>query len=259
MSDDELMTVDELAAATGLTVRNTRYYAGLGLLPPPERRGRVAYYGRRHRARLELLRALQAHGFTLSAIERYLGRLPADASVEDLALHQAMLTSWQVGGEPVTRGQLEERVGHRLESEEIDRLVGLLAIRPDGDRYELLPSFPVVTQILALDVPVDSLVEAGVAINRHMEELADELTEVLRAKVLAPFRERPHSAQEQAEFSQTVAQLRRLTLEAVVAGFQHAANEVVSRSLARSATPPASVSAPSGEAQAGGITAQAIR
>ena len=41
---EELYTVDELAAATGMTVRTTRYYAGLGLLPPPSRRGRMAYY-----------------------------------------------------------------------------------------------------------------------------------------------------------------------------------------------------------------------
>ena len=50
--DDDLLTVDELAAATGLTVRTTRYYAGMGLLPPPVRRGRMAYYGPEHRARL---------------------------------------------------------------------------------------------------------------------------------------------------------------------------------------------------------------
>ena len=63
--DDELYTVDELAAATGMTVRTTRYYAGLGLLPAPTRRGRMAYYTEEHRARLELIRALQDHGFTL--------------------------------------------------------------------------------------------------------------------------------------------------------------------------------------------------
>src|SRR3990170_7664700 len=78
----ELYTVDELAAATGMTVRTTRYYAGLGLLPPPRRRGRMAYYTQAHRGRLELIRALQDHGFTLSAIEKCLARVPADASVE---------------------------------------------------------------------------------------------------------------------------------------------------------------------------------
>ena len=36
-SGEELYTVDELAAATGMTVRTTRYYAGLGLLPPRRR------------------------------------------------------------------------------------------------------------------------------------------------------------------------------------------------------------------------------
>ena len=95
------LTVDELAAATGMTVRTTRYYAGLGLLPPPTRRGRMAYYSTQHRARLELIRALQDHGFTLAAIEKYLARLPGDASVEDLAVQRAMLTSWKSGGHEV--------------------------------------------------------------------------------------------------------------------------------------------------------------
>ena len=47
-----LLTIDELAVAVGMTVRNTRYYASLGLMPPPIKRGRVAYYDDVHRARL---------------------------------------------------------------------------------------------------------------------------------------------------------------------------------------------------------------
>ena len=39
--DDDLLTIDQLAGSTGLTVRTTRYYASLGLLPPPIRRGRM--------------------------------------------------------------------------------------------------------------------------------------------------------------------------------------------------------------------------
>ncbi|HMD11044.1 MAG TPA: helix-turn-helix domain-containing protein, partial [Marmoricola sp.] len=83
--EEQLLTVDELAAATGMTVRTTRYYAGLGLLPPPERRGRMAYYSTQHRARLELIRALQDHGFTLSAIKGYVDRIPDDATPSDVA------------------------------------------------------------------------------------------------------------------------------------------------------------------------------
>src|SRR6188768_1043947 len=135
--EQQLLTVDELAAVTGMTVRTTRYYAGLGLLPPPSRRGRMAYYTDGHRGRLELIRALQDHGFTLSAIEKYLARVPADASAEDLALARAMLTSWGAGRrESMTRRQLETRARRKLGEEEIQRLVNIYAVRIDGDRYE---------------------------------------------------------------------------------------------------------------------------
>lgn len=234
-SGDDLVTVDELAAAAGLTVRTTRYYAGLGLLPPPVRRGRIAWYGPAHRARLELIRALQDHGFTLAAIERYLSRVPLDATVEDLALQRAMLTSWTGDRhEPLSRRQLAERAGRPLSERDLEDLVLLRALRREGDRFEPLPSFDVTVEILGLDVPVDSLVEAGEAIDRHMDALADELTGILRTKVLAPFREQPHSEDEKARFERTLSSLRQLTLEAVVAGFQRAANQVITRSLSGS-------------------------
>jgi DNA-binding transcriptional MerR regulator len=227
-----LLTVDELAAATGMTVRTTRYYAGLGLLPPPERRGRMAYYGPEHRARLELIRALQDHGFTLAAIEKYLSRLPADASVEDLAVQRAMLTSWTTGSRStLTRRQLDARAGRRLSDDELDVLEKMQAFERHGDRYAVEPVFDLGVKALELDIPGESLVEAGEAIGRHMDALADDLTAVLRTNVLQPYREQQHSEADAARFEQTMADLRRLTLEAVVTGFQRAANQVISRSL----------------------------
>lgn len=235
VDDGDSYTVDELAAVTGMTVRTTRYYAGLGLLPPPARRGRMAYYSAQHRARLELIRALQDHGFTLAAIEKYLARIPADASVEDLAIQRAMLTSWKTGGhERLTRRQLETRLGRKLDGEMIQRLVATLAIREEEDgRYELLPAFDVGVKSLDLGIPLDSLVAAGAAINRHMDELADELTAVLKDRVLAPYLESPKTEADKVQFEQTMERLRQLTLEAVVSGFQRAANQVITRSLSR--------------------------
>jgi DNA-binding transcriptional MerR regulator len=232
--EDELYTVDELAAATGMTVRTTRYYAGLGLLPPPSRRGRMAYYTQAHRGRLELIRALQDHGFTLSAIEKYLARVPADATAEDLALQRAMLTSWGGRRESVTRRQLETRAGRELGDQEIQHLVNIYAIGVDGDRFEPLPSFDVALKLIELDIPFDSMEEAAEAINRHMDPLADELTHILRTKVLTPFRGQEHSEADKAAFEQTMSRVRQLTLEAVVAGFQRAANQVITRSLSDS-------------------------
>ena len=121
--DGDLLTIDELAAAVGTTVRTTRYYASLGLVPPPVRRGRIAYYGPVHRARLELVRALQDHGFTLQAAERVLAAIPAEATVEQLALQRAMLTSWtSQPPEVLTRRALDKRAGRRLSDDDLELL-----------------------------------------------------------------------------------------------------------------------------------------
>lgn len=227
-----LLGVGELAENVGLSVRTVRYYATLGLLPPPVRRGRTAFYSQRHLARLELIRALQDHGFTLAAIERFLSRVPADADTDDLDLERALLTSGTGRGELVTRRELDARAGRRLDATDLVRLEDVQAVRRDGDRFEVLPPFEVGLQVLDLpDVPVTSVLEAAAAITRHMDALADELSAILRSGVLAPFRGRPHTAAEQARFDQTVRRLRQLTTSAVVAGFQRAANQVISRSL----------------------------
>lgn len=232
---EALRTIDELALAGGMTVRTTRYYASLGLLPPPIRRGRLAYYSDVHLARLELVRALQDHGFTLAAIEKYIKRIPEDASVEDLAMQRAMLTSWTPGPrEELTRRQLEKRAGRKLGDDQLERLVltGAVARTPEGS-YELLPAFGVGVQMLDMDIPVDSIVAASEAITRHMDALADELTDILHTRILEPYRRTKFAEVDAAKVESTMAKLRQLTLEAVVSGFQRAANQVISRSLSK--------------------------
>lgn len=227
-------TVDELAASTGVTVRTLRYYVSLGLLPAPVRRGRMAWYDATHRARLEMVLALQEHGFTLQAIERYLARLPADAGVEDLALQRAMLTSWTTGSpEVVTREDLEARVGRSLSDDDLALLERLGGVeRHDGDLVAT-PALAVAAELLDVDVPVASLEEAADAIGRHMDALASELTTILHTGVLEPFRRTPRSPEEAAHLELTMSRLRRLTLQAVVTGFQRAADQVITRSLQR--------------------------
>uniref|UniRef100_UPI00286D8608 helix-turn-helix domain-containing protein n=1 Tax=Nocardioides sp. TaxID=35761 RepID=UPI00286D8608 len=79
-----LLTLDELTERVGMSVRNIRFYTSKHLVPPPLRRGRSGYYSADHVARLELVRELQAHGFTLSAIKGYVDRIPDDATPSDV-------------------------------------------------------------------------------------------------------------------------------------------------------------------------------
>ncbi|WP_121258865.1 MerR family transcriptional regulator [Nocardioides ferulae] len=233
--DEPLLTIDELAAAVGLTVRTTRYYASLGLVPPPVRRGRVAYYDEQHRARLELVRALQDHGFTLQAVEGFLAGLPADATVEDLALQRAMLTSWSPRPrEELGRRQLEKVAGRKLSDRDVDLLIKVGSVeRTAAGSYVPLPSLQVGVELLDIDLAEEAMAAAGDAIRRHMEALVEDLTDILRRQVLEPYRREPHSPEDAERLERTMARLRRLTLESVVTGFQRAANAVITRSLAR--------------------------
>src|SRR3954466_5045373 len=67
---DQELTVDQLAARVGMTVRNVRAYASRGLLPPPRLVGRTGFYSREHVHRLLLVRELLDRGYTLAAVEK---------------------------------------------------------------------------------------------------------------------------------------------------------------------------------------------
>lgn len=188
------LTVDELAEVTGVSVRNIRYYASLGLLPAPQRRGRVAYYGPEHRARLDLTTTLQEHGFTLQAIERYLARLPQDITVEDLAMQRAMITSWTVP-----------------DAEEVLRTIG--------------------RELRRLGLSRDALATAQAITERHLDALAGDLRALIEDELLDPWRRTHHSADEVAHLEEGLPRLRGLVVQAVMISFQGAVNRVIGRSL----------------------------
>ena len=230
--EQELLTIDELAVTTGMTVRTTRYYASLGLLPPAVRRGRMAYSAPEHLARLERIRALQDHGFTLSAIERYLAGVPRDASAEELAVQRALLTAWKPGQwEVVTRADLEARAGRTLDDGDIDWLLQAGALRRRGSDLEALPLVDLAMEALGLDLPIEAIVDANTAVRRHMSELADELTGILQARVMSQYHRDDLSMEDAERLERTLTNLRALTLDAIVTAFQRAANHVVTQSL----------------------------
>ncbi|HET9158198.1 MAG TPA: MerR family transcriptional regulator, partial [Myxococcaceae bacterium] len=56
---DHDLTIEQLSAQSGMTVRNIRSHRARGLLPAPEVRDRVGYYGPQHVARLRMIQELQ--------------------------------------------------------------------------------------------------------------------------------------------------------------------------------------------------------
>src|ERR1700732_4414767 len=88
------LTVEQLAAEVGMSVRNIRNHHTRGLLPAPEVRARVGYYSSEHVARLRLIQDLQADGFNLTAIERLFSASGGSAA-RLLGLRNAMAAPFQ--------------------------------------------------------------------------------------------------------------------------------------------------------------------
>ncbi|MFJ4715024.1 MerR family transcriptional regulator [Streptomyces sp. NPDC088785] len=60
--------MEELARAAGITVRTVRFYRERGLIRPPRREGRIAWYDDTHLARLHTIAQLLERGHTLTGI-----------------------------------------------------------------------------------------------------------------------------------------------------------------------------------------------
>ena len=180
-----------------MSVRNIRFYTTKGLVPPPIRRGRSGYYTADHVARLELVQELQSHGFTLSAIEKYVAGIPADASPEDIALHRTMLAPWQEELPiEMTRAELDDPGRARAHRGRPDHAGGARhrAARPARGRYRVAVSqLSVGLGLLDLGYPVEAAQAAAELYAAHGREIAEELYEVFRTMVWPVYKESGHA------------------------------------------------------------------
>ena len=236
------LTIAELAARTAISVRTIRFYAGMGLIPPPEVRGRRGLYDDRHVARLELVRDLQGLGFTLSAIEGYLVRIPVDCTPEDLALHRALLAPWlPEDPEPIDRAELDTRAGRGVTDHELDRLVALGVVHRLHDGQLQLTS----SDMLAYGM---GLIEAGPdfdvqlaskkIIEQHTSALAADLVALFRDSVLRDYRDGSRPPGQRDGLIALMEQIKPLTVQGVVTHFQLAVNRAIRESVPEGAATP---------------------
>jgi DNA-binding transcriptional MerR regulator len=230
---DDLMTLEELTARVSMSVRTIRFYTTRGLVPPPIRRGRSGFYTSDHAARIELVRELQAHGFTLSAIERYVARIPSDASPETIALHRTLLAPWLAEQpETMTRRQLHRAAGRELTEDELDTLnaLGIVFAVKQG-RFEVaLAHLPVGVALLDLGMPLDAALAAQDIFTSHGREVAEELTELFRTKVWPAYREGGSSPE---ELRAVVERFKPVTVQALVTAYESAVNETQRQTITR--------------------------
>ncbi|WP_052866665.1 MULTISPECIES: MerR family transcriptional regulator [Streptomyces] len=222
---DESLTVDELAARAGVTVRTIRFYSTRGLLPPPEiGPRRVGRYGPDHLSRLALIEELQHQGMTLSAIERYLAQLPPDLSAQDLAIHRALVAGWLPDrAEEQTLAQLERRVGRSLTVQDLDRLAAMsvLVRTEEPDVFQVDPGL-LQLGVRLLDVPIalETILAARTVVMEHTRSAARELSRLFRDEVGAAHEDDGPDAAEVARRKSLSAHMQPLVVQALVTAFQ---------------------------------------
>lgn len=216
------LTVEQLAYETGMSVRNIRNHQSRGLLPPPEVRARVGYYGPEHVARLRLIQEMQSEGFKLSAISRLIGEHGADAD-RFVGLRQAVTAPFATEAPEVySREELAEKFGT-----DEDRLIekakklGLLVDLGD-ERYEA-PSPALIRaaeEVLAMGIELPAALAAIEKLSRNAQSSARTFVDLFVENVWKPFDDAGRPEEGWDEIIAAIGRLRPLAFDALNATFR---------------------------------------
>jgi DNA-binding transcriptional MerR regulator len=216
------LTVEQLAYETGMSVRNIRNHQSRGLLPPPEVRVRIGYYGPEHVARLRLIQEMQAEGFKLSAISRLIGEHGADAD-RFVGLRQAVTAPFATEAPEVySRAELVEKFGT-----DDDRLIGKakklgLLVDLGEDRFEA-PSPALIRaaeEVLAMGIGLPAALAAIEKLSRNAQSSARTYVELFVENVWKPFDEEGRPEDGWDEIIAAIGRLRPLAFDALNATFR---------------------------------------
>ncbi|MFJ7326989.1 MerR family transcriptional regulator [Streptomyces cyaneofuscatus] len=231
--------IEDLAHASGATVRTIRAYQDRGLLPTPERRGRANVYGEAHLARLLRIADLLERGYTLASIKELLEAWDAGRGLGGvLGLVAEVHGPWtDEEADRITREELDARFGGSQDDEAIAEAVELGVLeRVPGTADEFLVPSP---QELAVAVELHAAGVPLLAISGHLKELRGQVehiasrfleftTEHVFARYLG---HRPPTDSDAAEAASMVRRLRPLAQQTVDAELARAMRMFATRHL----------------------------
>ena len=226
------MTIEELSRRTGLSVRNIRSHRTAGLLPPPEVRDGLGWYGPEHLDRLRLIQELQAEGFNLRGIKRLIDER-AGSAAGLLGLKHALSEPFG-GGAPAKIVSLEElaaRLGAHASPEVLERAIELELVVPLGDgRFELpnAAMLDMADQVVASGIPLGAALELFELVRTDLRHIAGAFIDAFVEHVFQAARPEGGAADWQS-VGAALAALRPIASEGVLATFQEVMTQEVER------------------------------
>jgi DNA-binding transcriptional MerR regulator len=221
-ADEANLTVEQLAYETGMSVRNIRNHQSRGLLPPPEVRARVGYYGPEHVARLRLIQEMQGEGFKLSAISRLIGEHGADAD-RFVGLRQAVTAPFATEAPEVySRDELVEKFGadddKLLEkAQSLGLLVDLGEERFEAPSPALLRA---AEDVLGMGIELAAALTVIEKLERNAQSSARTFVNLFVDELWKPFDEAGRPEEGWDELIAAIGRLRPLAFDALNATFR---------------------------------------
>jgi len=219
------LTIEQLAAETGMSVRNIRAHQARGLLAAPEVRMRVGFYGTEHVAQLRLIRELQDDGFNLAGIKRLLA--DTQGTAERLLQFKQALSEPEAAERPemLTLAELGARfrVSAPEAAEVLDRAQKLgVLVAVGGDQFEVpSPSLlAVAEEVVAHGISLSSALAVLAEIERHCDSVSRSFVKLFLGEVWKPFAQADMPPERWPEIEQAVERLRPIASEALMAIFR---------------------------------------
>ena len=230
------LTIEQLAAESGMSVRNIRAHQARGLLPPPEVRQRIGYYGAAHVARLRLITELQGDGFNLKGIERLLEGESGPASEAMLSFRRAIAAPFATEQpEILSAAELAERFGDPG-LQYLDRAVELGLLNAVGeDRFEA-PSpglLRIAEEVLSRGVPLEAALDVVAVMQRSSRYTAEAFAQLFVRWVWQPFEEDGRPDERWSDVLESIERLRPIASEALVSVFQQVMGDEVEKQFGK--------------------------
>ncbi|MFD7428968.1 MerR family transcriptional regulator [Streptomyces sp. NPDC059818] len=231
--------IEDLAHASGATVRTIRAYQDRGLLPTPERRGRANVYRDTHLARLRQIADLLDRGYTLASIKELLEAWDTGRGLGGvLGLVAEVHGPWtDERADRVTRAELEVKFGGTSDDRAVAEAValGVLEPIPGHDDEFLVPSpqeLAVAVELYAAGVPLSAISGHLRELRGQVEQIASRFLEFTTEHVFARYLgHRPPTDADAAEAASMVRRLRPLAQQTVDAELARAMRTFATRHL----------------------------
>jgi DNA-binding transcriptional MerR regulator len=229
LTEVELLTVDELARRAGTTTRNVRVYQDRGLLPPPQRKGRLGLYGPDHLIRLQLVLRMLGRGYPLAAIRELVQAWESQCGLGDvLGLEGAMIAPYLKDAPVrVSRDAARDMLGG--DDVALQRAIGASLFVADGDDLVIEnPRFvEIATELVADGIPAHAVIAAAIEIEAAADRLAAVMVGVLDKHVWRDFVDAGMPVEDREAVTALIGRMRLRANAAVVAALAAAMQEKV--------------------------------